>query len=377
MNSRPLALDPGYHAEFRPLGREEWYAHLARFADASLYQFWDYDAVRCGEQNLRHLVLKKGDEVVAVAQARLAGMPALRLGAAYIRWGPVWRRTGQTNDVAALRMALRALRNEFVCRQGLFLRIYPLAFDVDEQPARELFADESYVAAANENPQQTILLNVQEPLDVIRKGFDGKWRNCLNHAERNSLVITQGTSDALFADFIPLYRQLVDRKKFTESNDINEFQRIQSRLPESGKMRIFLCSENGTLTGGAICSAAGNSGLYLFGATNDLGLKNKGAYILQWHAVQWLKSIGCTTYNLNGVNKVTNPGGYHFKSGLGGKCSRETRYFGRFDCYGGVTSSMVAFLGLRAIPQAKKFLSSLKEGAAEPADPAAPKSNVV
>ncbi len=372
MNSRPVPLDSGYRAEFRALRREEWLEHLARFSDANLYQFWDYEAGRSGEQNMRHLVLRRGDEVVAVAQVRLAGLPALHVGAAYIRWGPVWRRAGGTNDVTVLRMALRALRNEFVCRQGLFLRIYPLAFADDGVPAGEILAAEHFIPARNEKPQQTILLKVDEPLDVIRKGFDGKWRNCLNHAERNSLVITQGTSDAMFADFIPLYRELVARKKFTESNDITEFQRIQSRLPEDQKMRIFLCSENGTLTGGAICSAAGNSGLYIFGATNDLGLKNKGAYILQWHAVQWLKAQGCSLYNLNGVNRVTNPGGYHFKAGLGGKCSRETHYLGRFDCYGGPASSTIAFVSLRAVPFVKQLLASLKARLRPQPAPAAP-----
>ncbi len=360
MNSHPLPLDSDYRAEFRRMRREDWNELLTPFSDASLYQTWDYDAVRCGEGNLSHLVLKRSDKIVAVAQARLAGIPRLRLGAAYIRWGPIWRRPGETDDVNDLRMALRALRNEYVCHRGLFLRIYPLAFAGHEPPLPGLLTEEHFVQAPDERPQQTILLNLEAPLAEIRKGFHPKWRNCLNHAERNSLVVTQGTDDALFANFIPLYRELVARKKFSESNDINEFKRIQTSLPEAYKMRVFLCGENGTLTGGAICAAVGNTGLYLFGATNDLGLKNKGAYLLQWHALQWLKELGCKNYNLNGVNPVTNPGGYHFKSGLGGKCSQEVHYLGRFDCYGGITSTTTAFLGLRVLPLTKRTLGAVK-----------------
>jgi hypothetical protein len=360
MSSRPLSLAPDYRAEFSRMGRAKWNELLVQFSDANLYQTWDYDAVRCGERNLCHLVLKHGDEIVAVAQARLAGFPGLRLGAAYVRWGPVWRRTGRADDTNTLRMALRALRNEFVCRRKLFLRILPLAFNGDGIPISDLIAEEQFVATPNETPQQTILLNLESPLAEIRKGFEQKWRNCLNHAERNSLVITQGTGDALFEDFIPLYRELVTRKKFTESNDINEFKRIQANLPEACKMRIFLCSENGTLTGGAICSAVGNSGLYLFGATNDMGLKNKGAYLLQWHALQWLKDQGCKDYNLNGINRVTNPGSYHFKAGLGGKFGQEIKYLGRFDCYGAISSKIIAFMGLRMLPRLNRGLGSVK-----------------
>lgn len=341
------------------MSRAKWYELLGQFSDANLYQTWDYDAVRFGERNLSHLVLKHGEEIVAVAQARLAGLPRLRLGAAYVRWGPVWHRTGRANNVIDLRMALRALRNEFVCRRGLFLRIYPLAFASNEDTLPDHLAAEQFIPTPQETPQQTILLNLESPLAEIRKGFEQKWRNCLNHAERNSLVITQGTGDSLFEDFIPLYRELVARKKFTESNDINEFKRIQASLPEACKMRIFLCRENGMLTGGAICSAAGDSGLYLFGATSDLGLKNKGAYLLQWHALQWLKDQGCKNYNLNGINRVTNPGSYHFKTGLGGKCSREVHYLGRFDCYRFISSSTIAILGLRMLSYVKRVLGSV------------------
>jgi len=360
MNSRPVPLAPDYRAEFRPMRRDEWNDLLAGFSDANLYQTWDYDAVRCGEGNLSHLVLMRRDEIVAVAQARLAGVPQLRLGAAYVRWGPVWRRPGMADDMNVVRMALRALRNEYVCKRGLFLRVYPLAFAGKDGLTPNLLAEEHFVGARDETPQQTILLSLELTLEEIRKGFHPKWRNCLNHAERNSLEITQGTDEALFANFIPVYRELVDRKKFSESNDINEFKRIQASLPEACKMRIFLCREGGTVSGGAICSAVGDTGLYLFGATNDLGLKNKGAYILQWQALQWLKAKGCRTYNLNGINPVKNPGGYHFKAGLGGKCSQEVRYLGRFDCYGGITSSTTAFLGLRVFPLTKRTLGRMK-----------------
>ena len=97
-------------------------------------------------------------------------------------------------------MALRALRNEYVCKRGLFLRIYPLAFAGSEGPPPDLLAEEHFVQAPDESPQQTILLNLETSLDEIRKGFHPKWRNCLSHAERNSLLVTQGTDDALFAE---------------------------------------------------------------------------------------------------------------------------------------------------------------------------------
>lgn len=361
MSSCSISLAPEYRAEFACKRQQEWNELLSNFSDASLYQTWDYDAVRCGERNLDHLVLKHGDEIVAVAQARLAQIPGLRWGAAYVRWGPLWRRGSLEGDVNAFRMALRALRNEYVCRRGLVLRIFPLAFSCSGNLFTDILVEEQFVQAPNECPQQTLLVNIEVSLDELKKGFNQKWRNCLNHAERNQLAITHGTGDALFEDFIPLYKQMVTRKGFTEPNDINEFKEIQRSLPEPLKMGLFLCTEAGALTGGVICSAVGDTGLYLFGATNAHGLKNKGAYLLQWHALQWMKNQGCKYYNLNGINPVTNPGSYHFKAGLAGKCGQELRYLGRFDCYGGVGTRTIVRIGLRTVPFVRRVFKAFRK----------------
>jgi len=361
MGSRTVPLAPEYRAEFDAVSRGTWHNLLAQFADANLYQTWDYDAVRCGERNLSHLVLKCGEEVVALAQARLVRIPALGWGAAYVRWGPLWRRRGRPDDPKAFCMALRALRNQYAGRRGLFLRVFPLAFATNSGSPTEVPAAEQFVPAPNETPQQTILMNIEAPLADLRKGFHQKWRNCLNHAERNSLVVRQGNDDLLFADFIPLYKQLVTRKQFVEPNNIFEFKRIQQCLPNPFKMCIFLCNENGALTGGAICSAMGDTGLYLFGATNELGLKNKGAYLLQWHALQWLKDQGCKYYNLNGINPVKNAGSYHFKAGLGAKSGHELPYLGRFDsCVGFGAASFVRVAQL-TLPRLKGFLHPVQD----------------
>ncbi len=63
----------------------------------------------------------------------------------------------------------------------------------------------------------------------------------------------------------------------------------------------------------------GNLGIYLLGATSDNGLKAKGAYLLQWTAIKWLREHRVCYYDLGGINRERNPGVYHFKSGLSGQ----------------------------------------------------------
>jgi lipid II:glycine glycyltransferase (peptidoglycan interpeptide bridge formation enzyme) len=202
-------------------------------------------------------------------------------------------------------------------------------------------------------------MDISQSLDDVRKKMDQKWRNCLNKSERNELEVIEGTDDSLFADFIGLYRALLERKQFQEPNDINEFRMIQQDLPPEYKMRIFLCQSNGISSAGVICATIGETGVYLFGATNDQGMTNKGSYLLQWKAIQWMKDNGCRYYNLNGINPEKNSGGYHFKAGLLGKNGRDVYYLGRYDSYSGRIKAKLACTADSLLPRLKKILNKL------------------
>jgi len=62
----------------------------------------------------------------------------------------------------------------------------------------------------------------------------------------------------------------------------------------------------------------GDSAIYLLGATSDDGLNAKGAYLLQWALIQWLRENGFKWYDLGGIDPEGNPGVYSFKRGLSG-----------------------------------------------------------
>jgi FemAB family len=62
----------------------------------------------------------------------------------------------------------------------------------------------------------------------------------------------------------------------------------------------------------------GDSAIYLLGATSANGLNAKGAYLLQWTMIQWLKENSIKWYDLGGIDPEGNPGVYSFKRGLSG-----------------------------------------------------------
>ena len=94
--------------------------------------------------------------------------------------------------------------------------------------------------------------------------------------------------------------------------------RIQADLPETHRMRILICEQEGIPVASVVASVMGDSAIYVLGATSDKGLDAKGSYLLQWTLIQWLKERGVRRYDLGGIDPQQNPGVYHFKRGLSG-----------------------------------------------------------
>ena len=87
-----------------------WAEVLDLFEDANIYQTWAYGEVRWGRENLSHLVLRRNGEVAAIAQLRIYHPVRLGIGIAYLRWGPLFYRRGQTPDAEAASRMAQALR---------------------------------------------------------------------------------------------------------------------------------------------------------------------------------------------------------------------------------------------------------------------------
>ena len=137
-----------------------------------------------------------------------------------------------------------------------------------------------------------------------------------NKAEKNDLEIIEGYSDDLYEGFLNLQSEMQDRKKYSPGVSYHEFREIQKALPEHLKMKIMVCKCEGEPMSAVVCTGIGDTGIYLFGATGTKGMKSKGAYLLHWRAMQWLKGNGCRWYDLGGINPENNPGVYQFKSGM-------------------------------------------------------------
>jgi hypothetical protein len=338
-------IEEGYVVEIDKVGKSEWSELLTRFDDATINQTWSYGSVRWGKDNLRHLVLKREGMILAAAQLRIVKTPVLKAGIAYISWGPMWRLRRRQRDLTYLQQMFRALRNEYVVRRGLLLRVRLNVYDngSESNEIRAMIESEGFRWKAS--TYRTLLLDLEPSVEQLRMNLTKEWRKNLKKAESNNLRIIQGTGDELYQPVSILYRELLSRKNFASRINVDQFRDIQKDLPDPLKMRIMLCEFEGEPIAALVSSNLGDTGIELVAATADKALKLNASYLLRWQTLQWLKDSGCQSYDLCGIDPEMNPGGYQFKMGLAGKAGKDVRHLGEFEACQSYLSSFLVRLG--------------------------------
>lgn len=362
-------LVPGYTVQIDNISPPDWSQMLPRFDDATIYQTWSYGSVRWGQDHLGHVVLKKDGEIIAATQVRIIKIPILGAGIAYVSFGPLWRPRGRQKDLGNFQQLVRALYNEYVLKQGLLLRILPNKIDdEDVDMIHSVLKEEGLLWQQSIPSYRTFLIDLSLSLEQLRKSLDQKWRNCLNRAEKNKLAIIEGTDDNLYERFSNIYKEMHDRKKFSEFVDINKMRAVQKDLRDQIKMAIMLCESETEPVSAVVCTAIGDTGIYLLGATNDKGRTLQASYLVQWRVIEWLKARECRWYDLGGIDPEQNPGTYHFKAGLSGRLGKEVRYIGQFDGCRSLLSSLLVKMGtqFRAVSRKRKYITKKNNTVTKP-----------
>lgn len=326
-SARPSSV-AAYDFSVARLSNEAWSPILSQFADATLYQSHAYGAVRWGEKRLLHAVLRFDGQIVAATQIILAGVPGMRVGVAYAPSGPLWRSRGTAPNPTHLQVLVDRLSNEFVRRRGLYLRLSPVEVTDNIGTVQACLQARGF-ATSDENRRQTIYVDLEQEVKTLEAQCTKKWRENLRRSLRSDLVIKEGIDDAMYGVFASLYSEMHSRKQFTQNVSVPEFREIQKRLPLDQKMQVMICERHGIPVAGLVWSSIGEMGIPIFSGTGDEGLKYRGSYLLRWNMALRMKEKGCRLLDQGGVNPEKNPGGYHFKSGMGGRLVQEIGHLDR------------------------------------------------
>jgi hypothetical protein len=303
-------------AEIHNFRSPEWSALLQGFDDATIYQTRSCGDALWEKADLSNLVLKDGDKVIGIAQVASIKAPFMRGGTALIFWGPLWRRRGEKCDMRVFSALVEALRDEYVVRRGMLLRIIPNGLGRDADDVRGSHEKAGFLWKGRF--YRTHLMDLAPSADHLRRQLQQKWRNGLNRAEKENLKVSDGTGIERYDTFYAIFREMRERKQFSDiSIDPGKLRRIQQDLPDDLKAQIFLCEKAGNPLAGAVVSAIGDTAILLLAASNAEGRKGMASYFLQWRIIEWLKAKNVRFYDLGGISP-SHPSVNHFKAGLGG-----------------------------------------------------------
>jgi lipid II:glycine glycyltransferase (peptidoglycan interpeptide bridge formation enzyme) len=342
-----LSIDKSYSVQVDGISPEKWDEVLDIFEDASIYQTFAYGSVRWGSNNLSHIILKFNDEIVAAAQLVIKKIPLVKAGIAFSPWGPITR-LRKDEFIASpsnhLYKILEELKKEYVLKRGLLFRCTPCDLVDNIEDVSTIYSRAGLKRDDSVTRYRTLVMDLTRSSEDIKKGIDQKWRNQLNKAIRSNIRVVDGYSDELYCSFLSMQKEMQDRKKYIPGVDYHEFREVQKKLPEKHKMKIFVGYNNDKPVCATICSHIGSRAIYLLGATADEGLKTNGSNLLQWKAIEWLKSRDCQWYDLGGISPEKNPGVYRFKNNLTGKNGKEIFHMGQFSAYSNILSWLSVML---------------------------------
>lgn len=307
---------------------DEWEKLLTKFYDSTIYQTWRYGEYQYGRNNLTHLVVKKNNKIVSAIQGRILKVPGFRIGIAHFPWGPMWKNRYETIDTNILQHTLNVIYKEYAINRGLFVRIKSYEQEDDEKKISSLFKAGGFTQSMKHH-YQTIRLDLSPSMSELRKNLRPSWRRHLNAADKKNFTVTECKSEEFFRKFITLYNEMYSRKKIVDYNpSMKKYLSIQKGLPENLKMLIINCELEGELIASHAISAMGDTGMYFFGATSDRAIREnlRGAYLLHWRAIQWLKNQGYRWYDLRGYNPKLFPGVSRFKDGFNGNIIRYAEF---------------------------------------------------
>jgi lipid II:glycine glycyltransferase (peptidoglycan interpeptide bridge formation enzyme) len=288
-----------------------------------------------GWEALRLAVLE-GEEIRAAAQVLFRRFPGFSL--AYVPRGPVvdWE------DEEALEALLEGLERAGRSRRALFLKIEP------NRPEETGFSERlrrwGFLPGRPVQPRSTLVVDLEGPEEEILARMKPKTRYNIRLAGRRGVQVRPAHGPEEVALFYDLLQETARRDAFG-IHTRPYYQMAYHLLCEEGKGRLLFAEREGEVLAALMVAAWGREAIYLYGASRSRGQEHMPSYLLQWEAMRWARSQGCTRYDLWGIPDSVLEGDererrreknvrdgmwgvYRFKQGFGG---RPLRTAGAYD----------------------------------------------
>jgi hypothetical protein len=296
---------------------EAWDSTIADFDDVCPEQTYTFAQLRWPKLRREPLIFRQGNDVVGGALMMVQRLP-LGLGSVAIgKWAPMFRNARRSDRMAAYESMIATLIADYAQGRNMMLALLPRALPDRRDDEFNSLRQRGFIVGTNVPFPERYIVDLSFAEDEHRRRLNGKWRYHLNHADKAGLTFEVAGPDALPA-FAALYNAMSHRKKFPDYSAYETVPSLVAMPDASLRPRLFFVRHDGKIIAGALIFSAGDTAIYLYGATSDEALPLRAGYFMHWQIVCWLKAhTRARWYDLGGSDGFH--GLHQFKKGMVGK----------------------------------------------------------
>jgi lipid II:glycine glycyltransferase (peptidoglycan interpeptide bridge formation enzyme) len=203
--------------------------------------------------------------------------------------------------------------------RAIFIKIDP---DLDA-PDRSILLDHGWRPSREQIQfRNTVLIDLTPSEEQLLASMKPKTRYNVRLAQKKGVSIREGTASDLELLY-SMYAETSQRDDFL-IRPLDYYRDAWGSFIQSGSAQPLIAEVDGQAVAGLILFHFADRAWYMYGMSRNIHRETMPNYLLQWQAMQWAKSRGCTVYDLWGAPDELNEndsmwGVYKFKEGLGGK----------------------------------------------------------
>jgi lipid II:glycine glycyltransferase (peptidoglycan interpeptide bridge formation enzyme) len=276
------------------------------------------------------IALMSDGKPVAGAQILYRRLPARAGQLAYVPKGPLvdWE---DEEQVTAL---LDALDQAVQSRGAIALSLEPNLRDFPAHRERLEALNLRPAPFDAIQPRRTLVVDITPDEEAILMAMKSKTRYNIRLAGRKGVKVRKAGEDEV-STFTELLAATAERADFGIHPPAYYEAAYRLFVPRD-RARLLLAEVEGQPVAGLMVLALPPHSWYFYGASSTAHREKMPTYLIQWEAIRWAKSIGCTTYDLWGVPDADREqledefterhdglwGVYRFKRGFGGELVR-------------------------------------------------------
>ncbi|HUV32515.1 MAG TPA: GNAT family N-acetyltransferase [Devosiaceae bacterium] len=295
----------------------EWDRMVADFDGICQEQLHVFSRARWPGVVIDPLVFRRNQRPAGGCIVMYRRLPARLGGLAVAKWGPIMADASALDPGAEYEAMVEALIERYAVDMGLMLSVLPRAVPAERNSQFEHLRERGFRDGAGLPFPNRYFVRIEQDDAAQRASFAQKWRYHLNKSEQAGLIFERYPASALPV-FQSLYDAMMDRKRFPDYSAVHTLPALMGTQISGIRPQLFLVSHDGAPVAGAIIFVAGNTAVYLYGATNDRALPLNAGFFMHHRIIGWLRENSrASWYDLGGTDGFE--GLHRFKSGMVGK----------------------------------------------------------